>query len=316
MNGPWDVSSDCTPDCAAHAVPRVPATVVARRGAVFAHTVRRALTDGTRLADPVRLRGHAAALLDALGIRIEGAAALSAGDGPGTLVVANHISWLDILALLAVEPVTLLAKREVGGWPVVGGLARRAGTHFIDRTNPRRLPDSVRQVTELLGSGRSVAVFPQATTWCTAEQGAFRRATFQAALDAGAPVRPVTLDYTQQGLPSTVAAFCGDDTFAGSLRRVLAARGLTIRVTAHPALTAADGDLDRRELAALAERAVRGCRPSLSPAAASAAAEPVRRASTAAALIPSVPVSSVPAASVPAHSRLPDTPLRDTPAHV
>ncbi|MEV5484298.1 MULTISPECIES: lysophospholipid acyltransferase family protein [Streptomyces] len=326
MNGPWDVSSDCTPDCAAHAVPRVPARVVARRGAVFAHTVRRALTDGTRLADPVRLRGHAAALLDALGIRIEGAAALSAGDGPGTLVVANHISWLDILALLAVEPVTLLAKREVGGWPVVGGLARRAGTHFIDRTNPRRLPDSVRQVTELLGSGRSVAVFPQATTWCTAEQGAFRRATFQAALDAGAPVRPVTLDYTQQGLPSTVAAFCGEDTFAGSLRRVLAARGLTIRVTAHPALTAADTDLDRRELAALAARAVRGGRPSLSPASASAsAAVAVRRASAAAAPVPSVPTPATTAPSVripsapapaPPHSRLPDTPPRDTPAHV
>ncbi|MFD5737263.1 lysophospholipid acyltransferase family protein [Streptomyces sioyaensis] len=320
MNGPWDVFSDCTPDCAAHAVPRVPARVVARRGAVFAHTVRRALTDGTRLADPVRLRGHAAALLDALGIRIEGAAALSAGDGPGTLVVANHISWLDILALLAVEPVTLLAKREVGGWPVVGGLARRAGTHFIDRTNPRRLPDSVRQVTELLGSGRSVAVFPQATTWCTAEQGAFRRATFQAALDAGAPVRPVTLDYTQQGLPSTVAAFCGEDTFAGSLRRVLAARGLTIRVTAHPALTAADKDLDRRELAALAARAVRGGQPSLSPAAVA-----VRRASAAAAPVPSVPTPATTAPSVripsapapaPPHSRLPDTPLRDSPAHV
>ncbi|MFI0904826.1 lysophospholipid acyltransferase family protein [Streptomyces sioyaensis] len=321
MNGPWDVSSDCTPDCAAHAVPRVPATVVARRGAVFAHTVRRALTDGTRLADPVRLRAHAAALLEALGIRIEGAAALRAGDGPGTLVVANHISWLDILALLAVEPVTLLAKREVGGWPVVGGLARRAGTHFIDRTNPRRLPDSVHQVAELLGSGRSVAVFPQATTWCTAEQGAFRRATFQAALDAGAPVRPVTLDYTQQGLPSTVAAFCGEDTFAGSLRRVLAARGLTIRVTAHPALTTADGDLDRRELAALAARAVRGGHPSLSPSpAAASAAVAVRRASAAAAPVPSGPspdarILSAPAPAPP-HSRLPDTPLRDTPAHV
>ncbi|MCF3176689.1 1-acyl-sn-glycerol-3-phosphate acyltransferase [Streptomyces sioyaensis] len=328
MNGPWDVSSDCTPDCAAHALPRVPARVVARRGAVFAHTVRRALTDGTRLADPVRLRRHAAALLDALDIRVEGATALSAGDGPGTLVVANHISWLDILALLAVEPVTLLAKREVGGWPVVGGLARRAGTHFIDRTNPRRLPDSVREVTELLGSGRSVAVFPQATTWCTAEQGAFRRATFQAALDAGAPVRPVTLDFAQHGLPSTVAAFCGEDTFAGSLRRVLAARGLTIRVTAHPALTAADGDLDRRELAALAARAVRGGRPSLSPstvAATASAGVVVRRASAAAAPVPSVPTPAttvpsvrIPSAPAPAppHSRLPDTPLRDTPAHV
>lgn len=268
MNGPWDVSSDCTPDCAVHAAPRVPAPVRARRGAVFAHTVRRALTDGQRLADPVRLRGHAAALLDALGIRLEGATGLSAGDGPGTLVVANHISWLDILALLAVEPVTLLAKREVGAWPVVGGLARRAGTHFIDRTHPRRLPDTVRQVAELLGSGRSVAVFPQATTWCTAELGALRRATFQAALDAGAPVRPVTLDYTQQGRSSTVAAFCGEDTFAGSLRRVLAARELTVRVSAHPALSAVGTDLDRRELAALAARAVRGGPPAVAAVAA------------------------------------------------
>ncbi|MER0479454.1 1-acyl-sn-glycerol-3-phosphate acyltransferase [Streptomyces sp. Edi2] len=301
MNGPWDVWSDCTPDCAAHALPRVPATRIARRGAAFARCVRRALTDGERMADPVRLRAHAGALLDALGVRVEGAAALTAGNrdgdgtgpgygigfgsgsglgpangldfgtgpgpangpgpGPGTLIVINHISWLDILALLAVEPVTLLAKREVGTWPVVGGLARRAGTHFIDRTSPRRLRHTVREVSELLGAGRSVAVFPQATTWCTADRGSFRRATFQAALDAGAPVRPVTLEYTQQGLPSTVAAFCGEDTFAASLRRVLAARALTVRVTAHPVLNPADGFWDRRELAERAARAVLGGRP-------------------------------------------------------
>ncbi|MFC9241457.1 lysophospholipid acyltransferase family protein [Streptomyces decoyicus] len=299
MNGPWDVWSDCTPDCAAHALPRVPATRIARRGAAFAHTVRRALTDGERTADPVRLRAHAGALLAALGVRVEGAASLTAGGGPGTLVVVNHISWLDILALLAVEPVTLLAKREVGGWPVVGGLARRAGTHFIDRTNPRRLRHTVQEVAELLGSGRSVAVFPQATTWCTAGQGTFRRATFQAALDAGAPVRPVTLGYTQQGLPSTVAAFCGEDTFAASLRRVLAARALTVRVTAHPALTAADGCLDRRELAELAARAVLGGRPG--------AGAVVRQATAPPALLPAAPLPG---------SAVPDAPVRDTPAHV
>ncbi|MEV0371607.1 lysophospholipid acyltransferase family protein [Streptomyces sp. NPDC050636] len=262
MNGPWDVWSACTPDCATHAVPRVRATETALRCAAFAHAVRRALTDGERMADPVRLRSHARALLSALGIRVEGAAESlvspeSAG-GPGTLIVVNHISWLDIPALLAVEPVTLLAKREVGGWPVVGGLARRAGTHFIDRTNPRQLHYLVGELTDLLASGRSVAVFPQATTWCTADQGVFRRATFQAAIDAGAPVRPVTIGYAQQGTPSTVAAFCGEDTFVASLRRVLAARALTVRVTAHPTLTA-DGDrLDRRRLAALAESAVLG----------------------------------------------------------
>ncbi|AOP46214.1 lysophospholipid acyltransferase family protein [Streptomyces lydicus] len=271
MNGPWDVRSDCTPGCAAHALPPLPATGVVRRSAGFAHRVRRALTDGARMAEPPRLRAHAGALLDALGISLDGpppgTGALTCPDGgPGTLLVVNHISWLDIPALLAVEPVTLLAKREVGGWPVVGGLARRAGTHFIDRTDPRKLPHIVRELADLLASGRSVAVFPQATTWCTADRGAFRRATFQAALDAGAPVRPVTVTYTQQGLPSTVAAFCGEDTFLASLRRVLAARALTVRVTAHPALTTAGRDpgLDRRELAALAARAVLGGRPSTS----------------------------------------------------
>ncbi|SEF02640.1 1-acyl-sn-glycerol-3-phosphate acyltransferases [Streptomyces sp. 2112.3] len=313
MNGPWDVWSDCTPDCAAHALPRVPATRIARRGAAFARGVRRALTDGERMADPVRLRAHAASLLDALGVRVEGAAALTAGGrdgdgdgsglGPGTLIVINHISWLDILALLAVEPVTLLAKREVGTWPVVGGLARRAGTHFIDRTSPRRLRHTVREVSELLGSGRSVAVFPQATTWCTADRGSFRRATFQAALDAGAPVRPVTLHYTQQGLPSTVAAFCGEDTFAASLRRVLAARALTVRVTAHPVLNAADGFRDRRELADRAARAVLGGRPQPGVV---TVPEPVVVA------VPAFPVPEfpVPAVAVPAGPATPETPAR------
>ncbi|MFH8572296.1 lysophospholipid acyltransferase family protein [Streptomyces sp. NPDC017993] len=283
MNGAWDVWSACTPACATHAVRRVPATVTARRCAAFAHAVRRALTDGERMADPVRLRTHARALLTALGIRLESpagalraaadtrtretrrgtapAAGTPAPGGPGTLIVVNHISWLDIPALLAVEPVTLLAKREVGGWPVVGGLARRAGTHFIDRGNPRELPHAIDELTELLASGRSVAVFPQATTWCTGAQGTFRRATFQAAIDAGAPVRPVTLGYTQHGLPSTVAAFCGEDTFASSLRRTLAARGLTIGVTAHPPLSAQDAGHDRRTLAALAGTAVMGGPP-------------------------------------------------------
>lgn len=321
MNGPWDVWSDCTPDCAAHALPRVPAPRAARRGAAFAGAVRRALTDGARMADPVRLRAHAASLLDALGVRVEGPAALTAGDGPGTLVVVNHISWLDILALLAVEPVTLLAKREVGTWPVVGGLARRAGTHFIDRTSPRRLRHTVQEVSELLGSGRSVAVFPQATTWCTADRGAFRRATFQAALDAEAPVRPVTLDYTQQGLPSTVAAFCGEDTFAASLRRVLAARALTVRVTAHPLLTAADGCPDRRELARRAAHAVLGGRPEAGAVARSGAAAAVRRATPArAALRPAAALPDSPAAGPPlpgpGPGAAPHAPAPHPPAHV
>lgn len=269
MRGPWDVGGDCTPRCAVHAVPRTTAATSLLRAAAFAGVVRRALTDGPRMADPARLRAHARALLTAVGVGLEGtppplrvAAGTDPGGAtraPGTLIVVNHVSWLDIPALLAIEPVTVLAKREIGGWPVVGGLARRAGTHFIDRGSPRQLPHTVRDLADLLASGRSVAVFPQATTWCTADRGTFRRATFQAAVDAGAPVRPVTLDYAQSGRPTTVAAFCGQDTFAASLRRVLTARGLTLRVTAHPPLLPGRrGPENRRSLAAVAQLAVLG----------------------------------------------------------
>ncbi|KAA6224315.1 1-acyl-sn-glycerol-3-phosphate acyltransferase [Streptomyces albofaciens JCM 4342] len=231
------------------------------------------------MAEPARLRAHARAVLASIGVRlvVEAArdgvglavpygagAAAPCGTAappapparPGTLVVANHISWLDIPALLAVEPVTLLAKREVGDWPLVGTLARRAGTRFIDRASPRQLPATVAALAGLLRSGRSVAAFPQATTWCSVAHGAFRRATFQAALDAGAPVRPVTIAYEQLGTASTVAGFLGDEEFLSSVRRVVGARGLTVRVTVHPPLLPRPGAHDRRALAALARAAV------------------------------------------------------------
>ncbi|KAA9164895.1 1-acyl-sn-glycerol-3-phosphate acyltransferase [Amycolatopsis acidicola] len=178
----------------------------------------------------------------------------------GTLLVANHVSWLDIVAALAVEPVGFLAKREMRQWPVLGGVAVRAGTTFIARDELRGLPFVVSDLTSLLLSGRSVLVFPEGTTWCGrcrsadgVPGGAFRRAAFQAAIDASALIRPVTFEYRQGGEPSTVASFVGADTLFTSMRRVARADGLEVRVTAHPAF-APDGD--RRELAARARAGV------------------------------------------------------------
>ncbi|WP_327370417.1 lysophospholipid acyltransferase family protein [Streptomyces sp. NBC_01217] len=255
---PWAVEALCTPRCATDAGPRVPLSVTARRYASLATTLLRSVADGERLSGPATLRRRAEAALTDLGIRLERAPCaepLTAPGPVGTLVVANHISWLDVVALLAVEPeLTLLAKREVGTWPVVGALARRIGTRFIDREGLRQLPGVVADLADTLRSGRSVVVFPQATTWCTVAGGSFRRATFQAAINAGAPVRPVTIDYLQHGRPSTVAAFLGDEDFGTCLRRVAGARALSVRVTMHRPLAGTD----RRTLAAMAQQAVSG----------------------------------------------------------
>ncbi|MFG2651940.1 lysophospholipid acyltransferase family protein [Streptomyces sp. NPDC048436] len=250
-------ASVCGPGCVTRSAPRVSAAEVARRYAALAYEIGLGVAQGERLAGPRALRARARGILGALGVELERGRAgrrltVGGGSGPGTLIVANHISWLDVVALLAVEPVTVLAKREVGQWPVIGTLARRAGSQFIDRDGLRQLPGVVSELSDTLRSGRSVLVFPQATTWCSVSGGRFRRATFQAAADAGAPVRPVTLRYYQHGARSTTAAFLGDETFGASLHRVARARGLTVRVTAHTPLYGSD----RGKLAADAQAAV------------------------------------------------------------
>ncbi|MER7348749.1 lysophospholipid acyltransferase family protein [Streptomyces aurantiacus] len=252
---PWAVDAGCPRSCAVRPVRRVGPAVAAGRYAALARELTRSLLLGERLAGDVAPRVQARRVLRALGVALEAGRwplSVPASDA-GTLIVANHISWLDVVALLAVEPVSFVAKKEVGRWPVVGTLARRMGTQFIDREGGRReLPLMVGELAKALASGRSVLVFPQATTWCSVSAGRFRRAAFQAAVDAGVAVRPVTVGYRQGGTVSTSAAFLGDEGFGGSLRRVAVARGLTVRVTAHPPLYGND----RKSLAAGAWAAV------------------------------------------------------------
>lgn len=209
------------------------------------------------------MRWWACAVLRASGVRLritgDPGRSLSSARHRGTLLVANHISWLDICVLLAIEPATFLAKREVRDWPVLGLLATRAGTFFHHRGRLRELPETVARLADTLRSGRSVVVFPEGTTWCRAPGGTFRRAPFQAAIDAGAPVRPLSIGYAQAGEPSTVTAFVGDDTLVNSLRRVLRARDVTVELRVHPALHGT-AHTDRRQLAA---RAQLTCLPSL-----------------------------------------------------
>ncbi|MGB2569754.1 lysophospholipid acyltransferase family protein [Micromonospora citrea] len=180
------------------------------------------------------------------------------------LLVANHVSWLDVLAVLAVAPARLLAKYEVREWPLVGALARAAGVIFVDRARPRELPATVGRLAVALRGGDPVAVFPEGTTWCgTAPSGAcrpgrgFRPAAFQAAIDAGAPVVPLRLTYrcAATGEATTAAAFLGDETLWASVRRVLAVRELVLTVRIGAALHPAR-DADRRALARAAESVV------------------------------------------------------------
>ncbi|MDF9816270.1 lysophospholipid acyltransferase family protein [Streptomyces sp. SPB162] len=263
----WLPSAPCTPGhCLAgtHAEVGLPRRVARCATGIAVVAVGLALAPLVRCCRPA-LRGRltrawARAVPAAFGVRVRIRVSGAAGRLPtgGVLVVANHISWLDIPLVAAVRPARMLAKSEVASWPVLGALVSRGGTLFIERDRLRSLPATVARIASVLRAGGPVVVFPEGSTWCGRRHGRFRPAVFQAALDAGVAVQPVLIRYRLQGAdPATAAAFVGEDTLLASLLRVTAARGLVAEVTVLPPIPSG-AHPDRRSLARAAQRAVTG----------------------------------------------------------
>jgi 1-acyl-sn-glycerol-3-phosphate acyltransferase len=276
---PWMPVSPCGDRClpAADMVPTVGRgrqvlRILVTVALVLAGVVLAAMLPLLRPADRDRaLRAWFRGLLGALRIRLQ----VTGGDrfnppGTGVLVVSNHVSWLDLVALGAVQPLRMVAKTEVRGWPVIGLLACRAGTIFVHRERLRTLPQTIAAVSDALAGGAAVGVFPEGTTWCGMASGRFRPAMFQAAVQTAAPVRPVALRYRLSGVggmagaTTTVAAFVGSATLWPAVVLLAGVRGLRVEVELRPLLPA-DG-VDRRTLAARADAAVTAASAPLVPA--------------------------------------------------
>jgi 1-acyl-sn-glycerol-3-phosphate acyltransferase len=252
----WLPTAPCTPGACvepARTVAAVPRAVLRLTAVAVLVLAGIALSPLGGLIPAAWVRRWCRAVVRAVGVRvaITGAAA---PDG-GLLLVANHVSWLDIPLLAAVRPARMLAKTEIRRWPVAGALAARGGALFIERDRLRALPETVARVADALRAGAAVAAFPEGSTWCGRAHGRFHRAVFQAALDAGAPVQPVRLRYTQEGgTASTAAAFVGEDTLLASLWRVARTRGLVAEVEVRAPI-APGAHPDRRTLARAAQPA-------------------------------------------------------------
>jgi len=186
------------------------------------------------------------------------------------LLVANHVSWLDVYALNAVAEARFVAKSEVAKWPVAGGIARGFGSFFLVRGSYRDAYRVKNAAARALRSGERVAAFPEGTTTEGASVRPFHPALLQAAVDAAVRVQPVAIRYPDHaGGPNPAAIFIDDMTFAESLRRVLDAGGLTVELTFGAPIVAAGRT--RRALAYLSREAIvdalRTSRPRVAPAA-------------------------------------------------
>jgi 1-acyl-sn-glycerol-3-phosphate acyltransferase len=193
-----------------------------------------------------RIQWWSAKTLRILGIELKSQGqALPAGH----LLVANHISWLDIAGVHAVLPqARFVSKADVKHWPLVGALVEGAGTLFIERTSKRDALRVVHQTAAALQAGDCVAVFPEGTTGAGPELLPFHANLLQAAVSTGAPVLPVVLRWYEPGERfSPSARFIGDTTLVQSLWAIARARGLGIDVQVLPSVMT-EGQ-DRRALA-------------------------------------------------------------------
>lgn len=150
----------------------------------------------------------------------------------GSLIVANHVSWLDIIAIHAVCPrARFVSKADVQGWPLVGRLVDAAGTLYIVREQRRDALRVAHAMGEALSAGDTVAFFPEGTTGLGDVPLPFHASLLQAAIATGAPIQPVALRFSDAAHEISPAAdFRGDITLAQSLWMLARGEGLVARV--------------------------------------------------------------------------------------
>ncbi len=148
------------------------------------------------------------------------------------LLVANHISWLDNVAVHAAHFCRFVAKSDIKDWPIIGYLTDQSGMLFVERTSRRDSHRVVQIVAEQLRAGDCVAVFPEGTTSDGSALLPFHANMIQSAIDADSHIQPVAIRFTDtaSSQQSFAPCFVGDDTLFRSVWRTLNAPSITVIV--------------------------------------------------------------------------------------
>ncbi len=194
-------------------------------------------------------------LLDMFGVKLHVHGKAPRRHTQPVMLVANHVSWLDIYAINAVLPVRFVAKSEIRAWPVIGWLSAKTGTLFIERARRRDALRISGEMVTAMQHGDVVTVFPEGTTTDGSHVLRFHGSLLQPAVEAGAELHPVALRYQRSdGSLCVEAAYDGDKSLWDTLKLMTAQPAIHVHVWFLPAL-ATDAS-DRRTLAYAAHTAI------------------------------------------------------------
>jgi len=191
-------------------------------------------------------------------MRIFGFRVVRVGDphDGSALLVANHLSWLDIELIHSQRAVEFVAKAEIARWPLVGWLARRAGTIYHRRGSTESLASVAQMMVERLRAGAQVGVFPEGGTTDGSRVRVFHARIFQTAVEAGVPVQPVALRYLRDGRPNPAVPFLDGRNVLVNFLRLLGEPAMVAEVHFLAPLTP-NGE-GRRRLAESARSSIQG----------------------------------------------------------
>ena len=204
----------------------------------------------------VLIRRWSIKLVALCGIKVVITHAQGAQPAPRALMVANHVSWLDVFVINSMQACRFVAKSDIRDWPLIGWLCDKAGTIFISRGRVRDVRRIYQGLVTSLHSGEHVAFFPEGTTGSQGQLLPFHANLFEAAIEAEVPVQPYALRYVDpQGRFHPAAEFIGEMTFVQSMLMILKARGMKVELMVLPVIETGEAS-HRRELAEAAHGAI------------------------------------------------------------
>ena len=201
--------------------------------------------------DPERISRWSRQLLTILGIELE-----CRGEAPhqAAMIVANHVSWLDIPMISSCTHAAFLSKEAIRRWPIVGWFAVSAGTVFIQR-GKGEAKQVAEAIAERLNGDRQLAVFPEGRVTPPDTVERFFPRLFAAAIEAQVPVAPVAIIYlTEDGALDDSVSYLPERSFLGILMRILARKKTRAVITFCP-LIEPQGH-DRKGLAKASREAI------------------------------------------------------------
>lgn len=151
------------------------------------------------------------------------------------LIIANHISFVDIFALNAMKPGRFIAKSEIAGWPVFGRIAKGVDTLFIERKNPRSIIAVNEQISAALSKKQTIMLFPEGKTSVGESLLPLKANLIEPAVLSGTPVLPVAICYAENGQKTTKASYANISIFK-CLWTICSTPGLSVTLKVLPVI--------------------------------------------------------------------------------